>query len=86
MDHPSPPPSAEGYTLIRRIYCEDMESGVVQGSKDLIYTSYSSCEEAKNALLVLEQQKGNCNFINNARESKQKAHEWIGTPSCKMPS
>jgi hypothetical protein len=62
MDRPSPTPSSEGYTLIRRIYCEDTESGVLKGSKDLIYTSYVSCEEAKNALLVLEQQKGNSNW------------------------
>jgi Caspase domain len=86
LDRPSPPPSSEGYTLIRRIYCEDTESGVLKGSKDLIYTSYISCEEAKSTLLVLEQQKGNCNFLGNARESKQKANAWIGTPSCKIPS
>ena len=86
MDRPSSPPSSEGYTLIRRIYCEDTESGVIQGSKDLIFTSYLSCEEAKTSLLVLEQQKGNCTFIDKARESRQKANVWIGTPSCKIPS
>ena len=86
LDHPSPPPSAEGYTLIRRVYCEDRESGVIRGRKDLIFTSYLSCEEAKKTLLVWEQQKGNCNFIDNARESKQKANEWIETPNCKMSS
>jgi hypothetical protein len=86
IDRPSPPPASEGYTLIRRIYCENRASGVIQGNKDLIFTSYLSCEEAKNALLVLEQQKGNCNFIDNARESTKKANEWIGTPKCQMPS
>jgi hypothetical protein len=86
MDRPSPPPASEGYTLIRRIYCEDSESGVIQGSKDLIFTSYLSCEEAKNALLAWEQQHGTCNFLANARESKHKANEWIGTPRCKTPS
>jgi hypothetical protein len=86
IDRPSPIPSSESYTLIRRIYCEDMGSGVIQGSKDLLFTSYLSCEEAKNALLIWEQQKGNCNFIDNARESKQKANEWIETPSCKILS
>jgi hypothetical protein len=34
----------------------------------------------------LEQQKSNCHFLGNARESKQKANAWIGTPSCKIPS
>jgi hypothetical protein len=86
MDRPSSPPSSEGYTLIRRIYCEDTESGVIEGSKDLIFTSYLSCEEAKSSLLVLEQQKSNCNFIKKTRESRQKANVWIGTPSCKIPS
>jgi hypothetical protein len=86
IDRPSPIPSSESYTLIRRIYCEDMGSGVIQGSKDLLFTSYLSCEEAKNALLIWEQQKGNCNFIDNAKESKQKANEWIETPSCKILS
>ena len=86
LDRPSSAPSSEGYTLIRRIYCEDKDSGVIQGNKDLIFTSYLSCEEAKNALLVWEQQKGNCNFIGNARESQQKANEWIGTPNCRMSS
>jgi len=86
MDRPSSPPSSEGYTLIRRIYCEDTESGVVKGSKDLIFTSFLSCEEAKKTLLVLEQQKGNCSFIDKGRESRQKANIWIGTPSCKIPS
>jgi hypothetical protein len=86
MDRPSPPPTSEGYTLIRRVYCEDRASGVIRGRKDLIFTSYLSCEEAKNALLVWEQQKGNCNFLENARESTQKANEWIDTPKCKMSS
>jgi hypothetical protein len=86
MDSPSPTPSSEGYTLIRRIYCEDTENGMLKGSKDLIFTSYFSCEEAKNSLLVLEQQKGNCNFLDKTRESRQKANEWIRTPSCKIPS
>jgi hypothetical protein len=86
VDRAALTPSAQGYTLIRRIYCEDVGSGVIQGNRDLIFTSYDSCEEAKNTLLVWEQQKGHCNHIDNARESKQKAHEWIGTPSCKIPS
>jgi hypothetical protein len=62
-----------------------VESGVLRGRKDLIFTSPLSCEEAKSALLVWEQQKGICDSIGNARESKQKANEWIGTPSCRMP-
>jgi uncharacterized protein YgiM (DUF1202 family) len=86
MDRSASPPSSEGYTLIRRIYCEDTESGVVKGSKDLIFTSYLSCEEAKTSLLVLEQQKGSCSFMDKGRESRQKANVWIGTPSCKIPS
>jgi Caspase domain/Bacterial SH3 domain len=86
VDRSSPIPSSDGYTLIRRIYCEDTESGVIKGSKDLIFTSYLSCEEAKSSLLVLEQQKGNCSFIDKGGESRQKANEWIGTPSCQRPS
>jgi uncharacterized protein YgiM (DUF1202 family) len=86
--------SAEGYTLIRRIYCEDTESGVMQGSMDLRFTSYLSCEEAKNALLVWEQQKDYCRYPKpdptvvdaTRRESQHKAKEWISTPSCHMPS
>ena len=31
---PSPTPSAEGYTLIRRIYCEDTQSGAIQGKRN----------------------------------------------------
>jgi hypothetical protein len=45
-----------------------------------------SCEEAKQMLLVWEQQKDHCHFVNTAlRESHHKAKEWIGTPSCPMP-
>jgi general secretion pathway protein A len=86
MDPPVPPPSAEGYTLMRRIYCEDLEHGVPQGSTDLKVVSPLSCEEAKNVLLVWEQQKDHCHFVNTTvRESQHKAKEWIGTPSCDIP-
>jgi general secretion pathway protein A len=85
-DPPAPPPSAQGYTLMRRIYCEDLKSGVPQGSTDLRVMSPLSCEEAKQMLLVWEQQKDHCHFVNTAlRESHHKAKEWIGTPSCPMP-
>jgi hypothetical protein len=90
----SPARSAVSYTLIRRIYCEDIGSGVIQSSVDLITTSYRSCEEAKDVLLKLEQQKDNCRFPkddpsfvdNTARESPHKAKEWVETESCKVPS
>jgi hypothetical protein len=89
-----PARSAVSYTLIRRIYCEDIGSGVIQSSVDLITTSYRSCEEAKNVLLKLEKQKDNCRFPkddpsfvdNTARESPHKAKEWVETESCKVPS
>jgi len=89
----SPARSAIGYTLIRRIYCEDIGSGVIQSSIDLITTSYLSCEEAKNVLLQLERQRDNCRFPkddpsfvdNTARESPHKAKEWVGTASCNSP-
>jgi hypothetical protein len=92
--NPPPARSAIGYTLIRRIYCEDIGSGVIQSSIDLIVTSYLSCEEAKDFALQLEQQKDNCRFPrddpsfvdNTARESLHKAKEWVGTASCKIPS
>jgi len=92
--NPSPTRSAIGYTLIRRIYCEDTGTGVIQSRIDLVVTSPFSCEEAKNLLLKLEQQKDNCRFPkddpgfvdNTARESPQKAKEWVETASCKIPS
>ena len=91
---PSPPPSAEGYTLIRRIYCEDTQSGAIQGRTELKVTSPLSCEEAKDLLLVWERQKDHCRFPKNdtnfvdhtARESQRKVKEWVGTPSCQIPS
>jgi hypothetical protein len=94
MESPSPAPSAEGYTLIRRIYCEDTETGAIQGRTELKFTSPLSCEEAKNSLLVWERQRDHCRFPKNdtnfvdptARESQRKAKEWIGTPSCQMSS
>jgi hypothetical protein len=90
----SPAPSAAGYTLIRRIYCEDPETGAVQGRTELKFTSPQSCEEAKNALLAWERQRDHCRFPKTdsdfvdptARESQHKAKEWIGTPSCRIPS
>jgi len=90
----SPARSAIGYTLIRRIYCEDIGSGAIQSSIDLIATSYRSCAEAQNELLKLERQKDNCRFPkddpgfvdNTARESPHKAKEWVETASCKNPS
>jgi len=90
----SPARSVIGYTLIRRIYCEDTGSGVIQSSIDLIATSYLSCAEAQNELLKLERQKDNCrfpkddpNFVDNtARESPHKVKEWVETASCKNPS
>ena len=93
-DPPAPPPSAQGYTLIRRIYCEDLESRGLQGSTDLQVMSPLSCEEAKNVLLVWEQQRDHCrspkedkNFVvPTVRESPHKAREWIGTLSCHIPS
>src|SRR5262249_46497550 len=66
MDPSSPPASAQGYTLIRRMYCEDLASGVLQGSMDLKVMSPLSCEEAKKLLLVWEQQKDHCHFGNTA--------------------
>jgi len=94
MNSPSPAPSFEGYTLIRRIYCENTENGAIQGKTELKFTSPLSCEEAKNSLLVWERQKDHCrfpkegrNFVDpTARESQRKAKEWIGTPSCPIPS
>jgi uncharacterized caspase-like protein len=86
--------ASEGYTLIRRIYCEDIGSGIITSSIDLIVTSFLSCDEAKKALLVMEQEKDNCrfpkgdkNFVDDkARESRNKTKEWIGTQSCKIQS
>jgi hypothetical protein len=94
MDRPSPTPSSEGYALIRRIYCENIESGLIQGSIDLKVVAPLSCEEAKNLLLAWELQKDHCrfpkgdnNFVDpTARESQRKAKEWIGTPSCQISS
>jgi len=94
MASPSPARSAIGYTLIRRIYCEDIGSGAIQSTIDLIATSYLSCAEAQNELLKLERQKDNCrfpkddpNFVDNtARESPHKVKEWVETASCKNPS
>lgn len=94
MNSPSPTPSFEGYTLIRRIYCENTENGTIQGRTELKVTSPLSCEEAKNFLLVWEREKDHCrfpkedrNFVDpTARESQSKAKEWIGTPSCRIPS
>jgi general secretion pathway protein A len=83
---PSPPPPPEGYTLMRRIYCDNLASGVLQGSTDLKVMSPLSCEEAKNILLVWEQQKDHCHVVDTTlRESHHKAKAWIGTPSCPMP-
>src|SRR5712691_673023 len=85
-DPPSPFPSAQGYTLIRRIYCEDLARGVLHGSTDLKVLSPLSCEEAQQMLLVWEQQKDHCHFVDpTVRESPHKAKAWIGTPSCPMP-
>ena len=91
---PSPTRSVIGYTLVRRIYCEDIGTGVIQSSVDLIVTSPLSCEQAKHALLKLEREKDNCRFPkddpgfvdNTARESPKKAKEWDETASCKIPS
>jgi hypothetical protein len=66
----------------------------MQSSIDLIATSYRSCAEAQNELLKLERQKDNCRFPKDdnsfedsaARESPQKAKEWVETASCKNPS
>jgi hypothetical protein len=83
---PAPPPSPQGYTLIRRIYCEDQARGIPYGSTDLRVLSPLSCEEAQHILLVWEQQKDHCQVVYPAaRESPNKAKEWIGTPSCPMP-
>ena len=82
----SPPPSPQGYTLIRRIYCEDHTRGVLHGSTDLKALSPLSCEEAKHILLVWEQQKDHCQLLApTTRESPGKTKEWIGTPSCPRP-
>ena len=94
MDRPSPAPSSESYTLIRRIYCENTENGAIQGKMELKFTSPLSCEEAKNSLLAWERQRDHCrfpkddhNFVDpTARESQRKAKEWVGTPSCQIPS
>ncbi len=91
---PSSPRASPSYTLIRRIYCEDVRSGVIQSSMDLMVTSYVSCAEAHKVLLDLEQQRDNCRFPNEdpsfvdttARESPHKAKEWVETASCKIPS
>jgi hypothetical protein len=93
VDRAALTPSAQGYTLIRRIYCEDLESGVPQGSTDLQVMSPLSCEEAKNVLLVWEQRRDHCRYpredkhfvVPTVRESPHKAKEWIGTPSCHSP-
>jgi len=93
-ERPAPLPPSEGYTLIRRIYCEDTENGTIQGKTELKVTSPLSCEEARDLLLVWERQKDHCrfpkedtNFVDpTARESQRKAKEWIGTPSCRIPS
>jgi len=83
---PSPPPSLQGYTLMRRIYCDNLTSGVLHGSTDLKVMSPLSCEEAHNILLVWEQQKDHCQVVDTTlRESHHKAKAWIGTPSCPMP-
>ena len=83
---PAPPPSPQGYTLIRRIYCEDRARGVLHGSTDLRVLSPLSCEEAQQILLVWEQQKDHCEVVDPAvRESPHKAKEWIGTSSCSRP-
>jgi hypothetical protein len=94
MDRPSLPPSSEDYWLIRRIYCEDREGGVIQGTMDLRVMSPLSCEEAKNLLLIWEQQKDHCHYpkedktfvVPTVRESQRKAKEWIGMSSCHSPS
>jgi len=94
MASPLPPRAAPSYTLIRRIYCEDTGSGVIQSSMDVMVTSYVSCAEAHKVLRDLEQQKDNCRFPKEdlsvvdttARESSRKAKEWIATPSCPLPS
>ena len=80
------PPSPQGYTLIRRIYCEDHTRGVLHGSTDLKALSPLSCEEAQQILLVWEQQKDHCQLLApTARESPSKPKEWLGTPSCPRP-
>jgi hypothetical protein len=94
MASASPGRSAQSYTLIRRIYCEDIGSGVIRSTIDLMVTSYRSCEEAKNVLLDLEQHKDHCRFPKDdpsfvddtARESPYKAKAWVGTASCNLPS
>jgi hypothetical protein len=83
---PSSPPPPEGYTLRRRIYCDNLASGVLQGSTDLQVMSPLSCEEAKNILLVWEQQQDHCRGVDTTlRESQRKAKAWLGTPICPMP-
>ena len=82
----APPPSPQGYTLIRRIYCDDHTRGVLHGSTDLQVLSPLSCEEAQQILVVWERQKDHCQLLApTARESPDKAKEWIGTPSCPRP-
>ena len=94
LGSPSPARPAKSYMLIRRIYCEDIRSGVIQSSIDLTVTSYVSCAEAHKVLLELEHQRDNCRFPKDdssfvdhtARESPHKAKEWVGTASCNSPS
>ena len=76
---PSPPPSAEGYTLIRRIYCEDTQSGAIQGRTELKVTSPLSCEEAKDLLLVWERQKTTAAFLKMTLILSIPPHEKVNT-------
>ena len=93
-DSKAPGLSSAGYTLIRRIYCEDVSTGVITSSIDLIVTSFLSCAEAKNTLVVMEQEKDNCRFPKSdttfvderAKESRKRAREWVGTHSCASQS
>ncbi len=83
---PPAPPSPQGYTLIRRIYCEDPARGVPHGSTDLRVLSPLSCAEAQQILLVWEQQKDHCQLVDpTIRESAHQAKEWVGTSSCPKP-
>jgi hypothetical protein len=91
-NRPAPSPSPAGYTVTRRIYCEEIESGRFRGSTDLTTTSPLSCEEAKQLLLEIEQERDNCRFHKDdpqfvdktLRESRNIEKKWIGTTSCKL--
>jgi hypothetical protein len=72
--------AADGYTMRRKINCEDIQTGFILETVVLTGMSTASCQDAQRFLLEQDQAKENC--TPGTREGKK---EWIETESCPVP-